>query len=416
MPEIKLFRVGHHFGWYYVRLGFVLAFWTLGACNQTPHNLQTTKTILPSTSIPLVVGSFTHTPMSTPAARNVPPDIGEPIDPIQATADINSTPTNDSKASTPSPMPMIDAWDNISEFYPLIAITYQEPSRFLLFSPVGPIIKEIDIETRDYSLRTIRQIRDDCKFIALVNSNDGNKLILVNPNGKSPQEIFRLPNDQPDIIFKSNPIISPTGKFVTYVVLSGELYYNSGQYQDVEIVELSGKGRPIRLTTRGGAGAGGVWSPDGNSLAYTDFDEQGNLQVYITDMANLTKRLLIQFQNVGSVPFSLTWSPEGDQLVVIIQNQQKDNDAWMISTLHKPPYRLALPNQVAAISPLHWSKDGKRLLVFISDDPETGLTGFYWFEVDRISSCMFSPKKMHPQSIRRQIRLPIHFHLPPIFR
>ena len=26
--------------------------------------------------------------------------------------------------------------------------------------------------------------------------------------------------------------------------------------------------------------------------------------------------------------------------------------------------------------------DGKRLLVFISDDPETGLTGFYWFEVD----------------------------------
>ena len=162
-----------------------------------------------------------------------------------------------------------------------------------------------------------------------------------------------MPNDQPDIIFEdTNPIISPTGKFVTYVVLSGELYYNSGQYQDVEIVELSGKGRPIRLTTRGGAGAGGVWSPDGNSLAYTDFDEQGNLQVYITDMANLTKRLLTQFQNVGSVPFSLTWSPEGDQLVVIIQNQQKDNDAWMISTLHKPPYRLALPNQAAGNLPV----------------------------------------------------------------
>jgi Tol biopolymer transport system component len=383
MAYPQLVRLLRDFGQFSVRLGFVLSFWTLSACVQTQSNLPTTKTESHPTLIPSLTGSFTPTPTSTPAARNVSPDFMETLEPIQATANIISTPTNDSPAITPYPIPSIDAWDNISEFYPLIAITYQFPPRFLLFSPDGSSLKEIDLETKDYYPQEIQQIGDDCKIIALVNSNDGNKLILVNPNGKSPQEIFQLPNDQPDIVVKYNPIISPTGKFVTYVVLSGELYYDSGQYQDVEIVELSGKGQPIRLTTRGGVGAGGVWSPDGNSLAYTDFDEQGNLQVYITDIVNLTKRQLTQFQNIGSLPFSLSWSPKGDQLVAIIQNQQENDDAWVISTLQKPPYKLALPDDVAAIYKPYWSEDGKKLLMNISDDPESGLTGFYWLDVEK---------------------------------
>jgi Tol biopolymer transport system component len=382
MAYPQLVRLLHHFGQFFVRLGFVLSFWTLGACVQPQYILQATKNELPSTSFPLVVEGSTPTSTSTPAARTVSPDFMETLEPIQATVDIISTPTNDSNAITPSPMPMIDAWDNISEFYPLIAITYQFPSRFLLFSPDGSFLKEIDLETQAYYPLEIQQIRDDCKIIALVNSDDGHKLILVNPNSKSSQEIFQLPNDQPDIA-KYSPILSPIGKYVTYVVLSGELYYDSGQYQDVEIVEMSGKGHPIRLTTRGGAGAGGVWSPDGNSLAYTDFDEQGNLQVYITDIANLTKRQLTQFQNIGSLPKSLAWSPKGDQLVAIIQNQQGNADAWMISTLQKPPYKLALPDHVAAIYPPFWREDGKQLLVNIGDDSESGLTGFYWLDVEK---------------------------------
>ena len=117
-----------------------------------------------------------------------------------------------------------------------------------------------------------------------------------------------------------SPILSPTGEWLVGVVWSGEQYYNSAEFQDLEVIAIDGTQEPIRLTERGGAsGFEAAWSPDGTSLAYSDYDEEGIAQPYRSTPDGSDKRRLTQFTTQGLKIGVIKWSPDETSGVLVAE-------------------------------------------------------------------------------------------------
>ena len=229
----------------------------------------------------------------------------------------------------------------------LIALVDQgEESKILIIGSNGQPPKAYSFTGQAYTPWKVEQVNANCEMITLVKTDNGQKLIPITQNGKMKQEIFFLENNQPDTR-RFLPTLSQTGKFIAYVVFSGELYYDTAQHQDVELVSLDNIDHAIRLTTRGGAWKeGGAWSLDGTQIAYTDYDEKDVLQVYITQPINeMAKKQVSQFSKPGEKPAGpLIWSADGKHLVLTQKNENDYIDVWIASTEGIPAFKLNLPD------------------------------------------------------------------------
>ena len=262
--------------------------------------------------VSLTLPPATRTSSST-AAVSASPTRAEPV----VTPTIEPTVT---LAATQAPSVTPDAmlWDAEPEYYESIIITDQNNDLFFLFQPGGTVHKIFTFDPRTYDPWMAESITADCSFVEMVRITHDpdwqHALVQIDRNGMVVAELFSIQMHMSDMV-RFKPVLSPTGQYVSYSVYSGELYYDSAQYQDVEIVTLEHPDNPIRLTAHGGAwSGGGAWSPDGSLIAYTDYDEQGVLQVFTTRLEDLTQQLLTDFRTPGFLAGGLSWSPDGDRI------------------------------------------------------------------------------------------------------
>ena len=265
----------------------------------------------------------------------------------------------------------------------LIALVDQgEESKILIIGSNGQPPKAYSFTGQAYTPWKVEQVNANCEMITLVKTDNGQKLIPITQNGKMKQEIFFLENNQPDTR-RFLPTLSQTGKFIAYVVFSGELYYDTAQHQDVELVSLDNIDHAIRLTTRGGAWKeGGAWSLDGTQIAYTDYDEKDVLQVYITQPINeMAKKQVSQFSKPGEKPAGpLIWSADGKHLVLTQKNENDYIDVWIASTEGIPAFKLNLPDdKISIVESVYWSADETMLLLYIGNYSD--MDGLYWFDL-----------------------------------
>lgn len=274
-------------------------------------------------------------------------------------------------------------WDGDSDFYQTIAMVLGE-SQVVLFQPQTKRHQLIQFDPQLFTPQRVNKITDECNLLIQMQSGDRNQIVQVDSNGENLKTLYSLPiREDSSNIF--SPVISPSQDYVSYVVFSGEQYYDTAQFQDVEIAPLDGSSSPVRLTEHGGSAKdGGTWSRDGNIIAYTDYDFAGILQVYITEVDKWSEKKLTNFHEKLSRASSIEWSPSDQLLAVIIENASQMDEIWVVSVTGDHYYKITIPTGIREIDDeLFWSQDGKTLLTLGSDFENPEITGIYWFDIEK---------------------------------
>lgn len=366
------------------KFGFLLSvisiFLVLGmasSCYPITDKPSATSTFHVSTQIQ----SLTKTQTISPAPPRHTPESTPSID-------IPPTPSNQVLPTGTYNLPQIKVtyvWNNNQDYYGTIIITdREEDSAFLLYNSDGTMNKTYKPNPKIYHPMMAEKITEGCDLIALVYTDMGHKLIQIDSEGNIQKEIFQLEFEDVNGNHRYLPTISPSEDYVTYVVFSGELYYDTAQYQDIEVVSLDQPDKPIRITSHGGAwNHGGAWSPDGALIAYSDYDDQGILQVYITAINTWNQVQITEFTNSEIKPGPISWSPRGDRLVVMLEDKNYNREVWIVSVPQSNAQKLDLPEGVVTIADLiYWSNVGSIMLLSVGDYAESGLEGLYWFDIE----------------------------------
>lgn len=349
----------------------------VNGCNPTINSSTPITPIIISTqtqsltaSQQLLDTSPPNTPQSTPSLDGIPTQGSQPSpNVIDILSQITVT-------------PVLNQGQN---YYGTIIITDRgDDSAFLLYNYDGTRNREYILDSQTYHPLLAEKITDQCDLIALVSTDVGHKLLQIDSGGNIVKEIFHLEFTDVDGNHRYFPMISPTGDYVAYVVFSGTLYYDNAEYQDIEVVPLNQPDNPVRITSHGGAWKnGGAWSPDGTQLAYTDYDEQGRLQINITTINSWNNHQLTEFRSSQMKPGPISWSPKGDRLAVILDNANNNREVWIVSVPHRTAQKLSLPDGVVTIADkVYWSDDGSTILLSVGDYSESGLEGLYWFDIE----------------------------------
>jgi Tol biopolymer transport system component len=180
------------------------------------------------------------------------------------------------------------------------------------------------------------------------------------------------------------------------------LFSRGGESQSqLYVLPLAG-GRPRQLTQLSGFTAGGVWSPDGNEVAFVSNDG-GSRRVWIADANGASLRPVstgavsdsldltwadasrLYYQQTGNRDFyvldtkmgraeTMLWqhanpvgwvfapvvSPDGNKVAVFWNNRKEGRGVWVLDKTTGVKTMLVSDTQADAM-PLAWSRDGKRL-------------------------------------------------------
>ena len=109
--------------------------------------------------------------------------------------------------------------------------------------------------------------------------------------------------------YASDPQISPNGRQVAYVRMSGDIMVDRFVPSIWTVDTASGAHRP--LVTGNGAHMSPRWSPDGSKLAYLSTSEDGRAQLFVRWMDS---GATVRITNLPNTPGSLSWSPNGRQI------------------------------------------------------------------------------------------------------
>lgn len=115
-----------------------------------------------------------------------------------------------------------------------------------------------------------------------------------------------------------------------------------------------------------------TWSPDGARLAAIELpsggedDLAGPARVQILEQDGLRQRVILEPK--GQVPIALSWSPDGEQLGVLLQDEET-------LSLMACPLDGSRPREVESGAPLFFSWVGAHLLTHAGDPPRVVLHG-----------------------------------------
>ncbi|MEM8696839.1 MAG: S9 family peptidase [Pseudomonadota bacterium] len=109
--------------------------------------------------------------------------------------------------------------------------------------------------------------------------------------------------------YAADPRISPDGRQVAYVRMSGDIMVDRFMPSIWLVDTASGDQRP--LIAGPGAHSSPRWSPDGSKLAYLSTAEDGGAQLFVRWMEN---GATVRVTNLPNTPSSIAWSPNGEQI------------------------------------------------------------------------------------------------------
>lgn len=158
----------------------------------------------------------------------------------------------------------------------------------------------------------------------------------------------------------SSPTWSPDGRFVAY-----ESAMLNNPRHDIRIAEI-GTENNINVTSAGPYDyMSPTWSPDGHSLAFiarkVTLDPVTTIPVGIWT----TSRILGNLNKLATserLYTNIEWSPTGDYLATVVQNQDEFN-IWILNTDGTFERNLTSNNAVASVRPV-WSPNGQNLAFY----------------------------------------------------
>ncbi len=284
---------------------------------------------------------------STPLSITMEPDINIPF--------VTRTPSVVSTLPITSLSP--EQVYSTDEVFPGHAFLYhtQDGSQLVIFDGWGKIIKSNALGNDPFAIRIIL-FQPPCKLVLYAKTDQEFLLLGYDLVSDISKIIFKKVQKQSDDLWLTYPTLSPTGRWIAYVVWSGDKYYNSAEFQDVEITQVL-MDQPVRITSRGGATfSGGTWSPIKDEIAFSDIDVNGNQQLYIYTPDSGKREALTNFFDPEMEIGQSGWSDSGDQIAFIVKrNYQKENrksELWVTEVQTKQSYQMTLPDSVDLISPL----------------------------------------------------------------
>lgn len=353
----------------------IVSFWgVLFSC--TPSNVTEQVSATPTLSVGVQAKTVNPTPTFT-----VKPDPTSTFFPtLTATPSFTSAPTAE---PTNTPVPSFTVVSTPVATSTWVALFFQE-NEIWLIGPLGEMVKKISIRY----LHDVQWSSDGCHLLISTLGPQGMALHGIDLSNDVQYKILAesdMVDENPDFLR-----LSPDGKWITYVVQSGKDQDRGVKLRDVKVIAAEAPDKPVSLTKRGGAGVlGGVWSPDGQRVAYSDYDEAGNGQVYLSRPDGSDRHQLTHFTAPKTTMNWITWSPDGQELAFAIYDNQEDNQyevgnrlaIWVVHSDGSGPREMIL-NDGRSVqgTPLWWEEDNRTLVVSILDDiPGEGL---YWFDVN----------------------------------
>lgn len=129
------------------------------------------------------------------------------------------------------------------------------------------------------------------------------------------------------------PLLSPDNQKIAYLAGNGELIsgmeLSEYEYQDLIVKKIDDEQGEFRLTSNGGAKTIisrryteflSIWSPNSQWILYSDLDQKGSYQLFISTFDGSQKIQITQREVVNEGPFEFTydgaWAPSSEYLAV----------------------------------------------------------------------------------------------------
>ncbi len=258
---------------------------------------------------------------------------------------------------------------------PLIAYRVQNGHNSLLLLDVGTWSLR-EVEQEDLSIGALHWLDKGCNLFTRGNVIDLNGIIVERTNDPTRGEaLFQV------------QILSPDRRLGVVEVFSGSHKEVELDYITLEILNRDNLDSEVLLAPNGGAYSY-AWSPTGNWLAFSDFDQEGILQVYrATPDGQIVEQLTSHSKDPGVLQL-ITWSPDGQNIAYAAQALLPGQaDGW-VGFISLPDLRVVAvePSGFKYAKGLWWSKDSERVVIVgegVRDTINGGLAAqVHWAERD----------------------------------
>ncbi|MFQ5580920.1 MAG: hypothetical protein ACE5FZ_09930 [Nitrospiria bacterium] len=391
---------------YYLNISIkivILAVLLLSACtlSQTTANNEIVESpIQVSTSVTKQVFASPTKTQETPITTTSSRTVTATLSPVTSTVMPAELPTSEPISTTPAytstPLPMITATAEIPSFLegPLVGFRIDDlVDNYLLLSDIGKgTNREIRGELTNYPFE-IQWFDNGCQmFIGEY---------LIDLNGK---KLWQTPDIQWDNLLSEDAWsvglirLSPDKEWLAYQIWSGAQTYESAEFVDVGVINFNDTTSLIFLTKNGGAREI-AWSSNGQWLAFSDYDDQGILQVYIaTPEGEVVQQITNHTESLKRINY-IVWSPDDEYIAYAVTNllettlpyQYKEGDeGWVgiVSRMGDLVQQITINKFGNVIDKgIWWNADSSRIvfvgnsLPIAGEEPTSGRQ-IHWAEVD----------------------------------
>lgn len=331
----------------------------------TPYETPTVREATATQTSFLVSPTATITPAG--ATYTYTPQIEKPTQ--------TSTSTPQSENETESALFKVDVYsDNPAH----IAIRHVSGSDIVLLDASGNLVRVVRFSWKRAFPIDLHWVSGAVNgFVVSTTSDEQLQLWRIDPQKNLVELLYEM--DQK--IGIEYPQLSPDGKYVMYALWSGRFLYMGATVQDIEVFAIEDPSQNYRLTQNGGgAMKGGVWSPTGDLVAFTDFDSNGTQQLFISKPDGSDLRQITSGNDPTREIRSVRWSPDGSQLVFDAPGQPNKSDIWIY--LIARDYLYSLPYDILELSisqkSIWWVDSGAKLLFAASAKGASERGIFIW--------------------------------------
>ena len=322
------------------------------------HSVTRVITVSPD----LMVESTPPTTASPVVASTLPSGVITPT--------LSATASAPSRESNPDPITIVLNRDSSM----VAAAVYPDAQSVVLIAQTGQIARMLRF--RGTVPLYVTWSPDGCTLRILVADGEERYLYIVDLEG---HVLRSYPVDD-----YTSPTLSPEEEWLAGLVYSGKRYYDHAEFQDVDTVRCSDRGRVFRLTKRGGASAASVtWSPDGAWLSYSDYDEDGYVQLYRSHPDGSEQQQLTTFSDPHLRIGAVRWSSTDGRLAFSTVYPDGRGDIWIVSP-GEYATRIEVGSAVQS-DRLWWGPGGQIIIAGASGYRATD--GLYWLDIKSNRVC-----------------------------